>query len=199
MTKRLSAGELDPAFILRAYRSGFFPMAEALDGAISWYSPDPRAIIPLDGVIVSRSLRRALRSHPFEIRVDAAFEKVVRRCSQRNETWISEPIILAYTELYRQGHAHSVESWESGELVGGLYGVSIGGAFFGESMFSSVTNSSKIAFVHLVQHLKNSGYVLLDSQFINDHVRTLGAIEIPRAEYLRRLAVAVELPVTLLP
>lgn len=184
---------IDPAKILAAYRAGYFPMADPRTQTISWYSPDPRAIIPLDQFRISRSLRQTMRKAGFEIRVDTSFERVILACAERDETWISDQILHAYTELHRLGHAHSVESWLDRDLVGGLYGVAIGGAFFGESMFSKVSDASKVALVFLVRRLRERRFGLLDTQFINDHVRQFGAIEIRRAQYLRILNNAIEM------
>ena len=194
MIAREGRPTLDPEFILAAYRSGYFPMADSRTGAIAWYSPDPRAIIPIPTFKISRSFRRVVRNREFEIRVNTSFQNVVRECARRADTWISNEIINAYARLHKQGHAHSVESWQRDELTGGLYGVAIGGAFFGESMFSHVSNGSKAALVYLVELLKLRGFRLLDSQFMNDHIKQFGAIELPRQEYLRRLsdALAVE-------
>jgi leucyl/phenylalanyl-tRNA--protein transferase len=189
---------LDPATVLSAYRQGFFPMADSQHGDIAWYSPDPRAIIPLDHFHVSRSLRRAVRRGDLTIRIDTSFATVIRECANREETWISDEIIEANTILHRRGHVHSIEAWRGEWLAGGLYGVTLGGAFFGESMFSRETDDSKVALVFLVEHLKNRGYLLLDTQFINDHVRQFGAREIPRQEYLTLLASAVEAPLKFL-
>lgn len=170
-------------------------MAES-DGTIFWYSPNPRAVIPIDTYKPSKSLRPVLNKKYFEIRIDADFEGVMRGCSgpRANEqgTWISEPIIEAYTSLYHLGYAHSVESYREGKLVGGLYGVSINGVFFGESMFSRESNASKVAFHYLMQLLKLNRFVLLDTQFINDNVLRYGAIEIPRDEYLDLLQKALK-------
>jgi len=166
-------------------------MASHRRGPIEWYSPDPRAIIPLDGLHVSRSLRRTLKRNVFTVRINTAFESVIRACAGRAETWISEEIIAAYTELHHRGFAHSVESWHDEQLVGGLYGVAIGGAFFGESMFSRMTDASKVALVHLVERLKRRGFTLLDTQFMTEHLRALGAIELPRRSYLRLLSKAL--------
>lgn len=176
-------------------------------GGIDWFSPDPRAIVPLDAPPAPpRSLRARIRSHRFEVRADADFEAVIRACGSRvpgrRETWINRPIIEAYVGLHRDGHAHSVEarSPSTGSLVGGLYGVAIGGVFFGESMFCRPglggTDASKVCFFHLLAHLRGRGYRLLDSQFMNEHIARLGAIDIPREEYLGRLAAAVDLPVS---
>lgn len=182
---------LEPGQILRAYRLGFFPMAESRSGPVSWCSPDPRAIIPLDSFHVGRSLRRTVRRKVFDVRCDTAFERVVRLCAQREETWISEEIVRAYCALSEGGWAHSVECWTEGDLAGGLYGVAIGAAFFGESMFSLRTDASKVALVHLVEILRSSGYTLLDAQFATDHLRRFGACELPREEYLKILDAAL--------
>lgn len=182
---------LDPDFVLCAYRGGYFPMADSKTGEISWYSPDPRTIIPLAAFRVPRSLRQVVRKPIFEIRMDTMFRDVMRNCARRETTWISEEIIEAYVVLHLAGHAHSVESWQGGRLVGGLYGVAIGGAFFGESMFSRVTNASKVALVRLVELLKLRNFRLLDTQFMTEHLRQFGAIEIPRSNYLELLAEAV--------
>lgn len=184
--------------LLAAYRQGYFPMAESRDGPILWYSPDPRAILPLDAFRVMRSLRQRIRKGGFEVRIDTCFEKVMRHCAQREETWISEAIIEAYTALHRKGSAHSVETWIDGHLAGGLYGVAIGGAFFGESMFSLESGGSAIALVTLVDRLRAGGFTLLDVQFMTPHLARFGAIEIPRREYLSRLIPAVERNATFL-
>ena len=173
--------------LLHAYAQAVFPMAMP-DGEIAWFSPDPRAIIPLDdGFHVPHGLRRALKRGAFEIRVDTAFETVMRRCAAREETWIHEDIIASYVELHRLGHAHSVEAWLGGQLAGGLYGVALGGAFFGESMFQEVTDASKVALHALVMRLRARGFSLLDTQWLTPHLETFGALEIPRSVYRRRL------------
>ncbi|GMU21236.1 MAG: leucyl/phenylalanyl-tRNA--protein transferase [Phycisphaerae bacterium] len=183
---------LTPELLLSAYIQGIFPMD--VSGTIQWFSPDPRAIIPLEGFVVSRSLRQAWRRGQFEIRVNSAFEAVIRACAQREEeTWISEEIIAGYTRLHELGWAHSVESWREGELAGGLYGVAVGGAFFGESMFHRQTDASKIALVALVERMRERGFVLLDIQFMTEHLARFGAVEIPRREYLRRLEAAIRI------
>jgi leucyl/phenylalanyl-tRNA--protein transferase len=182
---------LDPDFLIVAYCNGYFPMATSRYGNIEWFSPDPRAIIPLNGLKISRSLRRTLSKQKFEVRINNAFEEVVKVCAAREDTWISEEIVRVYTELYHRGFAHSVESWHERRLVGGLYGVAIRGVFFGESMFSRMTDASKVALVYLVKRMKERGFVLLDTQFMTEHLRTLGAIEIPRQEYLRLLSDAL--------
>jgi leucyl/phenylalanyl-tRNA--protein transferase len=180
--------------LIYAYTSGVFPMAER-DGTIYWYRPDPRAIIPIDTYKPSKSLKPILNRGQFEIRIDTQFEAVMRACAAprtyEEETWISEEIIQAYVELFNMGFAHSVETYEDGKLVGGLYGVHIGSAFFGESMFMSVSNASKVAFHYLIEILRTNEFNLLDTQFMNDNVQRYGAIEIKRAEYERRLSRAL--------
>jgi leucyl/phenylalanyl-tRNA--protein transferase len=189
---------LNPDDILNGYINGIFPMAEA-DGTIYWYSPNPRAIIPIDTYQPSRSLRPVLNKKYFEIRVNADFEGVMRGCSgpraKEQGTWISEEIIDSYSALHRYGYAHSVESYRDNKLVGGLYGVAINGVFFGESMFTIESNASKVAFHYLMQILKVNGFILLDTQFINDNVLRYGAIEIPREEYLDKLKKALKVKV----
>lgn len=164
---------------------------ESEDGAIYWYDPDPRVILPLDGFHVPRSLARVMKKEPFAIKVDTAFTAVMRACADRDRTWISEEIIAAYTELHRLGFSHSVEAWSGGKLVGGLYGVAWRGLFAGESMFSHEANASKITLVYLVQRLRQCGYKLLDVQFMTEHLRQFGAVEIPSAAYKQRLARAM--------
>lgn len=179
--------ELGPKFLLTAYSHGYFPMAESGTGDIQWYSPDPRAIIELDGLKVSRSLRQVLRRQCYELRFDTAFSRVIRLCAEREETWISDRIIDAYERLHTLGFAHSIESWDGQELAGGLYGVALGGAFFGESMFHIRRDASKIALVGLVERLRSHGFILLDIQFITPHLLSMGAVELPREDYIRRL------------
>jgi leucyl/phenylalanyl-tRNA--protein transferase len=198
MTPQESRHPLDSDFIIAAYRNGYFPMADSRTGVISWYSPDPRAIIPLGAFRISRSLRRLVKKRVFEIKVDTAFQRVIRGCARREDTWISEELISSYIMLHEKGHAHSVESWRGGELVGGLYGLAIAGGFFGESMFSTVSGASKVALVHLVEMLSQRGFKLLDTQFMNEHVRQFGAIEIPRAVYLSNLHDALTVDVAFL-
>ena len=178
--------------LLEGYRTGIFPMA--MDGGgIGWFSPDPRAIIPLETFHVPHGLRRALRKNPpFEMRVDDSFESVIRACAAREETWISEEIIESYCNLNRLGFAHSVEAWRDGRLAGGLYGVTLGAAFFGESMFHSETDASKVALHFLVQTLRHSGFRLLEVQWLTPHLESFGAIEIPRADYLKLLAASTQ-------
>ena len=186
--------KLTSALLLNAYSQGIFPMADE-DGAIYWYDPDPRAIIPLENFHVSRSLARTIKQGKFEIRVDSAFRAVMEACAEptpgREVTWISAKIIEAYCELYALGFAHSVETWLEGKLVGGLYGVALRGLFAGESMFSRSRDSSKVAMFYLVERLRRGGFVLLDTQFMTDHLRRFGTIEIPREEYQARLAHAL--------
>jgi leucyl/phenylalanyl-tRNA--protein transferase len=173
--------------LLTAYSAGYFPMADSVHGEIHWYSPDPRAILPLDSFKVARSLKQTVRKNIFDIRFNTSFEKVIRNCSNRNETWISEEIVQSYLELHKLGYAHSVESWFNNEIVGGLYGVTLGGAFFGESMFSLMKDASKVALVALVERLNQNGFILLDTQYMTPHLKIFGAIEISRMEYLEKL------------
>lgn len=189
------ADQLDVATVLYAYTRGIFPMADS-QGQIHWYAPDPRAILEHERLHVSRSLRATLRKGLYEIRMDSAFTEVMRACAAREETWISETFIQTYTELHHLGLAHSVEAWRAGQLVGGLYGVALGGAFMGESMFSRAPDASKVCLVALVEHLKSRGYILHDVQFLTPHLASLGASEIPRREYERRLRHALQLPCT---
>jgi leucyl/phenylalanyl-tRNA--protein transferase len=181
------------------YRSGVFPMADARhDPRVFLVEPARRGVIPLDGLRITHRLARTVRSDRFSVRVDTAFEAVIEACAAarpgRLETWINAPIQALCCELFGRGLAHSVEAWREGRLVGGLYGVALSGAFFGESMFSSERDASKVALVHLVARLKVGGFTLLDTQFITEHLTSLGAIEISRAEYARRLAGALEAP-----
>ena len=162
-------------------------------GKIRWYAPDPRAILEHENVYISRSLRATLRKRMYEVSIDTAFESVMRCCAQREDTWINESFISTYTRLHYLGFAHSVETWKNGELVGGLYGVSLGGAFMGESMFSRATDASKVCLIALVEHLKARGYVLHDVQFWTPHLASLGVTEIPRKRYERRLKAALQL------
>ncbi|MEO0913878.1 MAG: leucyl/phenylalanyl-tRNA--protein transferase [Pseudomonadota bacterium] len=187
--------EITPELLLHAYASGVFPMAENADGEeIFWIDPKSRGIIPLDGLHVSRSLRKRIRQGGFSVRWDAAFRQVVEACADRSETWINDEILDLYDELYRRGYAHSVEVYVDGALAGGLYGVSMGGAFFGESMFSIARDASKIALIYLVARLRQGGYTLLDTQFVTDHLLSLGAVEITREAYHRRLDAALRVP-----
>ena len=172
-----------------AYRQGLFPMPMRKK-LIGWWSPDPRGVLPLDGLVVSRSLRQSCRR--FEVRVDTAFADVMRRCGDphRPHGWINEPFIAAYTRLHEMGWAHSIETWRDGELVGGLYGLLIGRFFAGESMFHTATDASKVAMVATVQLLREAGATLFDVQWSTPHLASLGVVELPRSEYLRQLAVA---------
>lgn len=178
---------IEPDFLLAAYCSGYFPMDEPMTGEIGWYSPDPRAIIDLEEFKIPRSLRLTIKKGIFEICLNRRFEEVMRACSNREETWISEEIVQSYLVLHRMGFAHSVECWRAGVLVGGLYGVALGGAFFGESMFSRERDASKVALVHLVERMKQREFDLLDTQFLTPHLARFGAKEVPRREYLDRL------------
>lgn len=187
-----AGGLITADLLLRAYASGVFPMAEdAGSDEIFWVDPRFRGILPLDGLQVSRRLARSFRSAEFEIRIDHAFDAVVAACADRPETWINPEISRLYGELHRRGQAHSVEIWSGGQLAGGLYGVALGAAFFGESMFSRMRDASKLALVALVARLTAGGFRLLDTQFVTDHLISLGAIEIPRATYRQRLAEAL--------
>jgi leucyl/phenylalanyl-tRNA---protein transferase len=181
--------------LLQGYRFGIFPMAMD-DGRIEWFSPDPRAILPLHKFHVPHGLRRTAGKNIFETKIDARFSDVIRACAKRKDTWINDEIISSYERLHSLGYAHSVESWQAGKLVGGLYGVALGGAFFGESMFHRKTDASKIALLALVEHLRSRKFVLLDTQWVTPHLAQFGAIEIPRSQYLRLLSRAVDLPLT---
>ncbi len=183
---------IEPELLLQGYRLGVFPMAMA-DDTIEWFSPDPRAILPLDKFHVPHALRRTLKKEVFNVRVDQRFAEVIRACAKRKDTWINDEIIHGYERLHELGYAHSVETWSEGKLVGGLYGVAIGGAFFGESMFHRVTDASKVALVALVQRLRARKFVLLDTQWLTPHLAQFGVSEISRSHYLRLLGRAVEL------
>lgn len=188
---------LTPELLLSAYAQGYFPMAHE-DGRVYWHSPDPRAILPLHGLHVSRSLRRTLRQGRVEVRFNADFEAVIRQCASpgpgRESSWINEEIIAAYCNLHELGFAHSVETYADGRLVGGLYGVSLRGLFAGESMFSRMRDSSKVALYHLVMRLREGGFLLLDVQFLTPHLERMGAVEISAAEYRWRLQEALRAP-----
>jgi len=186
------APALSVPLLVAAYQAGYFPMGMD-DGEIGWFSPDPRAVLPLDGVHVPRRLRRVLRSRRFSVTTDTAFRRVMEACAADRDdgTWITAEILDVYCALHRHRLAHSVEVWCDGELAGGLYGVSLGGAFFGESMFHRVTDASKVALVSLVEHLQARGFLLLDTQWTTPLLETFGAIEIPRDTYLARLGDAV--------
>jgi leucyl/phenylalanyl-tRNA--protein transferase len=184
--------------LLAAYAQGYFPMADGRDEReLFWYTPELRGILPLADFHVPRSLRKFLRDCPYEVKIDTAFEQVIRACAdtrspKRRETWINDDIIALYSEIARRGFAHSVECWSGEKLAGGLYGVSLGGAFFGESMFSHAENASKVALVHLVERLKRAGYTLLDTQYVNEHLLQFGVREIARADYLALLEKALK-------
>ena len=185
---------LTPDGVLLAYRHGIFPMADELSGDTLWFRPDPRAIIPLDGFHVSRSLARERRRGTFEVRVDADFTGVMRGCADRPEgTWISPRFVEVYGALHEAGMAHSVEAWREGRLVGGTYGLALGGAFMAESMFHRETDASKVALAALVVRLRERGFALLDVQYLTPHLESLGAVEITRREYERRLEQALAL------
>jgi len=188
---------ITPQVLLRAYAAGIFPMAEsAEDNALYWIEPEERGIFPLDGLVISRSLRKRVRHRDFEIRIDTAFAAVIDSCAAktagRRTTWINNRIRALYTQLHKMGVCHSVEAWRDDHLVGGLYGVKIGAAFFGESMFSRQTDASKVALVHLLARLNFGGFQLLDAQFVNPHLERLGAIAVKKADYHLRLDPALE-------
>ena len=201
--------EITPETMLRAYRLGLFPMAETRTAQrLYWLDPEERGILPLDGFHVSRSLRRTLRevgsgTGGFTVTADADFAAVIAGCaaagSGREDTWINPDIERLFTALAKAGHAHSVETWRDGVLVGGLYGVAIGGAFFGESMFSRATDASKVALVHLVARLRLGGFRLLDTQFVTNHLARFGAVEVPRERYKAMLRNAVDTPANWMP
>ncbi|PZM16795.1 leucyl/phenylalanyl-tRNA--protein transferase [Rhizobium tubonense] len=197
-TRRRSPG-ITPEILLRAYSIGLFPMAESADDPeIFWVEPELRGVLPLDTFHVSKSLAKTVRRKPFDIRFDWDFDSVIAACAEhtsgRPSTWINRTIRTLYSALHKVGHAHSVEAWDDGELVGGLYGVSLGSAFFGESMFSRRTDASKICLVHLVERLQEKGFTLLDTQFTTEHLKNFGAIDVPKDEYARMLAKAMESP-----
>ncbi|MFO1083616.1 MAG: leucyl/phenylalanyl-tRNA--protein transferase [Reyranellaceae bacterium] len=191
--------EITPDLLLQAYRIGVFPMGERRDDPkLHWLDPRRRAVLPLDGFHLPHRLARTVRAGRFAVTADTAFAETVRACAEPRpghpESWINEPIVELYTELHRRGHAHSVECWNGDRLVGGLYGVSVGAAFFGESMFSRQRDTSKVALVHLVARLIVGGFRLLDCQFMTEHLRSFGAIEITREEFRPLLAAAIDLP-----
>jgi leucyl/phenylalanyl-tRNA--protein transferase len=190
-------GDLSPRRLLEAYRRGIFPFYDDTT-PILWWSPDPRAVFEMDGLHVSRRLARTVRSGKFGITVNRDFPAVIAGCADRPGAgnWITDDMKTAYTRLHRLGHAHSVEVWHEGSLAGGVYGVAVGALFAGESMFTRVRDASKVALVHLMEHLRQRGFVLFDVQFLNDHTASLGAVEVPRREYLRRLKRAVASPVS---
>lgn len=184
--------ELTTEILEACYRAGAFPMADSY-GHIEFYRSDPRSVLEFGNLHVSRSLGRVIRKGAYDVRVDEDFEGVVRACADREETWINAEIVDAYVKLHRAGKAHSVEAYHESELAGGLYGVSLGGAFMGESMFTRMRDASKVCFVYLVERLKERGFSLLDCQIQNPHLLKLGAREIPEHEYLRRLGEALSL------
>lgn len=188
--------DLTPDILIMAYESGYFPMAESRESdELFWFNPDPRAIIPLDNWHLSRSLKKSIRRRPYRITVNQAFAHTMQKCaaprSEDRDSWINEDIIGIYCELHELGYAHSIECWQDSTLVGGLYGVSRGGAFFGESMFSTARDASKIAYATLLEIILQAGYALLDTQFVNDHLLQFGVTNIPKEEYLQRLSNAL--------
>lgn len=198
MPQRLQDALLTPETLLAAYARGYFPMADNRNSEdLHWFSPLQRGVMPLDEHFhIPRSLQKFIKQCSYDIRVDTAFEEVITTCAdmrseKRMNTWINDTIIQLYCELARLGFAHSIEAWEEGQLVGGLYGVSLGGAFFGESMFSHKPHASKVALVRLVNRLRNAGYKLLDTQYVNDHLRQFGVQEVPRKDYLQSLEYAL--------
>ena len=183
---------LTPPILMRAYSVGCFPMPNRW-GVIEWYQPDPRAILPLDGFHTSRSLQKKLKAGVFDVTYDTNFLGVMKGCAQRKPTWINAEFLRAYGELHAMGRAHSVEVWQGGKLVGGTYGVHLGGAFFAESKFHTVTDASKVALAKLVERLNERGFSLLEVQFLTPHLAQFGVIEIPHAEYMARLKAALKL------
>ena len=188
----MSDEEITVEVLLNAYASGYFPMAESRDDEqLYWFNPSRRGVLPIKDFNVPRGLKKFLKDHPFEIKTDADFRGVITACAEinksRKETWINDTIIDLYCEMNEMGNAHSVETWRNGKLVGGLYGVSLGGAFFGESMFSRESEASKVALVHLVEILDEAGYLLLDTQFVNDHLKQFGIKEVTKRTYMSRL------------
>lgn len=187
--------EITSDILLRAYSIGLFPMAESREAEnLFWVEPEARGVFPLDRLVVSASLAKAVRSDRFTICANRDFKAVMEACANRDKTWINAEIVRLYCELFARGHAHSVEAYRGGELVGGLYGVSLGAAFFGESMFHLARDASKAALVHLVARLRLGGFRLLDAQFVTPHLAALGAVEISRGDYRRRLAAALDAP-----
>jgi leucyl/phenylalanyl-tRNA---protein transferase len=188
---------ITPEILLKAYAAGIFPMAESEDDPeIFWIDPDFRGVLPLDRFHVSRRLIRTIRAQRFSIRIDTSFDNVIKACASqsadRPSTWINQRVFTLYSQLFDMGHCHSIEAWHEGELAGGLYGIALGGAFFGESMFTRKTDASKVALVYLVARLIQGGFNLLDTQFVTDHLKRFGTIEIAREEYHARLAHALE-------
>lgn len=198
MTRPYAPGYRIPTdLLLKAYASGVFPMAEsATDPEVFWVRPESRGVVPLDAFHMPKSLRKTIKRELFEIRIDSNFEGVIDACAEQREvrpsTWINAPIREAYVELNRIGHAHSVEAWRAGRMVGGLYGVTLGAAFFGESMFSNETDASKVCLAHLVERLRARDFLLLDTQFTTEHLKRFGAIDVPRRKYEKMLADALK-------
>ncbi|WP_425093219.1 leucyl/phenylalanyl-tRNA--protein transferase [Tropicimonas sp. S265A] len=193
-----SSPPLTPELLLRGYMSGIFPMAESrTDPEVFWVDPKRRGILPLDGVHVSRSLRKTMRTCSYRLSLDTSFAAVVDGCADRDETWINAGIYDTYIDLHQMGYAHSIELWEETHLVGGVYGVAIAGAFFGESMFSRSPDASKIALVCLAAHLRTCGFALFDTQFVTPHLHSMGALEISRDDYRSRLKDALSVEATL--
>lgn len=187
---------LTPSLLIRAYANGIFPMGDQRTGTVRWYSPDPRAHLPLEDFHIPHNLDKRVRDREFAVTADQDFAAVIQACADRDRTWITSRIIRAYTRLYEQGHAHSVECWQDGTLAGGLYGVALGGAFFGESMFFEVSNASKVALVHLVRQLRAGDFTLLDTQYSTDHLERFGVVECPRTDYMDRLDEALSVDTT---
>ena len=183
---------LTPDLLLRTYSSGIFPMGNDATGTVRWHAPDPRAYLPLDEFHIPHNLRRRVRKQEFEVSADWDFETVIEACADRSRTWITPRIVRVYTALHERGYAHSVECWQDGELAGGLYGVALKGAFFGESMFYRVSNASKVALVHLVRQLRAGGFALLDTQYSTEHLERFGVTEISRSAFDQKLERALE-------
>ena len=198
MTRPYAPGyRIPPDLLMKAYASGVFPMAEsASDPEVFWVRPETRGVIPLDAFHVPRSLKKVVRQKRFDIRIDSDFEGVIDACAEqrdeRRSTWINAPIREAYVHLFGRGHCHSVEAWREEKLVGGLYGVKLGRAFFGESMFSRETDASKVCLVHLVERLRERGFALLDTQFTTEHLKRFGAVDVPRGRYEKMLEKALQ-------
>lgn len=184
--------KLNPAQLLYAYSNGYFPMShEEEDGEIYWHRPAMRGVIPLEKFHISKNMKRLWKNHPYSLRMNTSFSEVVKACANRSTTWINDEILDAYTQLHEMGYAKSFEVWRDDELVGGLYGVDLGRAFFGESMFSRETNTSKLALIFLVEHLRENNYLLLDTQYLNNHLKQFGAIEISDEKYMAILSQAI--------
>jgi len=197
VTGKVVSDQLTPQMLIQAYSMGIFPMGDNAnpDEPLRWYAPDPRCVFDLENFHVPKRLARTYRQGRFEMRINSAWRQVMELCADRENTWITEDIYDVYTKLHEMGKAHSVEAYYDGELAGGLYGVSLGGAFMGESMFHTVTDASKIALIYLVERMKQRGFVLLDCQFMTTHLKTFGAMDIPQPEYMSRLQKAIRLDV----